>query len=112
MACIFCDIISLKEPTVFHHKESDFVVFENNLNWFPIQLLLTPTTHMTQSELWSSDKLIKKMANHANEIGKTKCPDGYRILSNFGDHGMQSQQHAHIHVIGGKELGLYVSRKK
>jgi len=112
MDCTFCNIVSMKEPAVFHHKESDFVVFENNLNWLPVQLLVTPTTHMTQSELWSSGSLLTKMANHANEMGKRKCPNGYRILSNFGDHGMQSQQHAHIHVIGGKKLGLYVNRKK
>ncbi len=102
----------MKEPAVFHHKGSDFVVFENNLNWFPVQLLVTPITHMTQSELWASGKLLNKMANYTNEIGESKCPYGYRILSNFGDHGMQSQQHAHIHVIGGRELGLYVDRKK
>ena len=112
MDCTFCDIIALKEPALFHHKESDFVVFENNLNWLPTQLLIVPTTHITQTELWDSVELLTKLANFANQLGKSKCPSGYRILSNFGDHGMQSQPHAHIHMIGGRNLGLYVDRKK
>jgi diadenosine tetraphosphate (Ap4A) HIT family hydrolase len=36
------------------------------------------------------------------------CPDGYRLLSNFGNDALQTQEHAHLHVIGGTKLGLYV----
>jgi diadenosine tetraphosphate (Ap4A) HIT family hydrolase len=35
------------------------------------------------------------------------APNGFRILSNFGPDGLQSQSHAHIHVIGGMPLGEY-----
>ncbi len=33
--------------------------------------------------------------------------NGFRILSNFGHDGMQSQSHGHLHVIGGANLGPY-----
>jgi len=106
--CIFCQIIAEKEPAVFHYKSKEFVVFENNLRWFPVQLLVVPTKHMMQNDLWSDSELVSNLCTMANKIGQTHCPDGYRILSNFGAHGMQSQPHAHIHLIGGEELGLYV----
>ena len=48
---------------------------------------------MTQNEMWSSDDLIKDLCLFANEVGQRECPEGYRIFSNFGDHGMQSQPH-------------------
>ncbi len=109
--CTFCKIISNREPATFHHKEDDFVVFENNLYWFPIQLLLVPRLHISQSQLWSDAELLAKLGLCANAIGQNKCPNGYRILSNFNEDGLQSQQHAHLHLIGGTNLGLYVNGK-
>ena len=106
--CIFCKIISGKEPATFHHEEKDFVVFENNLKWFSTQLLFVPRLHITQSNLWSSKNLISDIGFLANEIGQKRCPSGYRILSNFGVDGMQSQEHAHLHLVGGSKLGMYV----
>ena len=106
--CVFCEIITGYEPAEIYYENKQFIVFKNNLNWFPTQLLFVPLKHMTQSELWSSGSLISKIALKCNEIGELECPDGYRILSNFGKHGMQSQKHAHIHLIGGKQLGLYI----
>ena len=35
-------------------------------------------------------------------------PNGFRILSNFGYDGLQSQSHGHLHVVGGTFLGHYV----
>jgi len=107
--CVFCDIVSEKEPATYIHREKEFLVFENNLHWFPTQLLLVPTVHMTQNELWDNEYLIMKISKYANNLGKKRCPNGYRILSNFGTDAMQTQSHAHVHVIGGVNLGLYMN---
>tara|TARA_Y100000996_G_scaffold415509_1_gene410684 strand:- start:2978 stop:3361 length:384 start_codon:yes stop_codon:yes gene_type:complete len=107
--CTFCDIISENEPATYIHKEKDFIVFENNLHWFPTQLLLVPAIHMTQKELWNNKNLISKISQYANKTGEERCPNGYRILSNFGYDGMQTQPHAHVHLIGGVNLGLYMN---
>ena len=68
-----------------------------------------PTVHMTQNELWDNEYLIMKISKYANNLGKKRCPNGYRILSNFGTDAMQTQSHAHVHVIGGVNLGLYMN---
>tara|TARA_Y100000817_G_scaffold264393_1_gene219771 strand:- start:7386 stop:7769 length:384 start_codon:yes stop_codon:yes gene_type:complete len=107
--CTFCKIVAEEEPAIYIHKENDFIVFENNLYWFPTQLLLVPTTHMTQKELWNNKNLIAKISQYANKTGEKKYPGGYRILSNFGYDGMQTQPHAHVHLIGGVSLGLYMN---
>lgn len=107
-SCIFCEIISDKSPAKFHYRSEDFIVFENNLNWLPTQLLIVPTNHLTQYELWNSGELLSKMGKCANDLGKKLCPNGYRILSNFGNDGMQSQPHAHLHLLGGRALGMYI----
>lgn len=110
--CIFCDIISGFEPAKIHYRDDDVIVFENILGWVPIMLLAAPTRHLTQMELWAD---IQKVATVAANIGEQLCPNGYRLVSNFrnkaawlGD-AHQSQEHAHIHILGGIELGPYVN---
>ena len=107
-SCIFCEIIANRSPATFHYRSAEFVVFENNLNWLPTQLLIVPAKHLTQNELWNSGELLSKMGKCANDLGNRLCLNGYRILSNFGDDGMQSQPHAHLHLLGGRKLGMYI----
>ena len=82
-------------------------MFDNRLDWVPVMLLLVPKRHLTQIELWSSGDLMSRMAALAVQLGETYCPGGFRVLSNFGTDGRQTQPHGHLHVIGGTRLGLY-----
>ena len=34
--------------------------------------------------------------------------DGYRLITNSGEHGLQSVEHFHIHVLAGEKLGPLV----
>jgi diadenosine tetraphosphate (Ap4A) HIT family hydrolase len=67
-------------------------------------LLSVPTTHVTQAELWND---LGRVGEMAVEMGEKHCPGGFRLLSNFGRDAMQSQDHAHVHIIGGTFLGEY-----
>lgn|GEM_PF-598858 len=113
--CIFCDIIDGFEPARIHYRDDDVIVFENVLGWVRVMLLAVPTKHMTQMELWQD---IDKVAKVAAEIGEKLCPAGYRLVSNFRNQASwlgdahQSQDHAHIHILGGEPLGPYVNPYK
>ena len=106
--CVFCTIVARTEPATIHYEDDRAIVFDNQLNWVPVQILVIPKAHMTQAELWRSGGLLAHIGNLAAQFGETLCPDGFRILSNFGHDGMQSQPHAHLHVIGGEFLGRYL----
>ena len=108
--CTFCDIVARRIPARVRHEEDDILVFDNALDWVPTMLLLIPKKHLTQGELWQSGDLLGRIGALAVEMGNRFCPDGFRILSNFGHDALQSQDHGHIHVIGGKHLGRYVRR--
>jgi len=71
-------------------------------------LMVVPRLHMTQDELWGSGPLMSKLADLAVQTGYDYAPNGFRILSNFGDDALQTQTHGHLHVIGGQFLGRYV----
>lgn len=82
------------------------MVFRNRLRWVPVMLLAVPKSHVTQAELWT-DSIIARVSTVAAHIGAEQCPNGFRLLANFGRDAMQSQEHGHVHIIGGIHLGPY-----
>ena len=71
-------------------------------------LLIIPKQHMDQQQFWTSS-LFPRAAALAVRLGEEDCPGGYRLLSNMGRDGLQTQAHGHLHLIGGTALGHYVS---
>jgi histidine triad (HIT) family protein len=102
--CVFCEIIARREPADILYETDDVIVFRNVLRWVPTMLLAAPKTHKTQTELWSE---MGEVGQAAIKVAQEHCPGGFRLISNFGYDGMQSQEHAHVHVLGGMFLGEY-----
>ena len=103
--CVFCNIVAGREPANVVWQDDDIIVIQNVLRWVPVMLLAMTKKHSTQAELWSD---IGHVGEVAAKIGKELCPGGFRLLSNFGYDAMQSQEHGHLHIIGGTFLGHYV----
>ena len=106
--CTFCRIVDGTLPSRQEYEDDLILAFQNHLNWVPVMLLIVPKEHMTQEELWGSGDILARLGRLAVKLGTERCPGGFRVLSNFGRDAMQSQYHGHLHVIGGKHLGLYV----
>ena len=104
--CVFCEIIARREPARIEYEDEDVIVFHNRLDWADVMLLAVPKQHLYQGELWTSD-LMAKVSRAAVMMGQQHCPNGFRLVSNFGAHAMQSQMHAHLHVVDGKYLRRY-----
>jgi histidine triad (HIT) family protein len=106
--CDFCGIISgrIQERTI-RYQDDDLMVFKNALPWVPVMFLIVPKLHMKQGEFWKSP-LFAQAAALAVKIGQEDSPDGFRLVSNFGEKAAQTQLHGHLHVLGGGELGLYM----
>ncbi|MBK7328545.1 MAG: HIT domain-containing protein [Dehalococcoidia bacterium] len=103
--CVFCNIVAGREPGNIVYQDDEVIVIQNILRWFPIMLLAMTKKHTTQAELWANH--IGHVGQVAAEIGRQLCPGGYRLVSNFGYDGMQSQEHGHVHILGGTFLGHY-----
>ena len=103
---VFCRIAAYQEPAKVWYVDNDIIVIKNRLNWVPVMLLVMPKEHLSQVQIWSSD-LMPKLGEIAVEMGCIFAPGGFRILSNFGRDGLQSESHGHLHVIGGKRLDIY-----
>ena len=104
--CEFCEIVAGRSPATVRYQDDGIIVIVNKLEWAPVMLLVIPKTHMTQMEMWQSN-LMTRIGTVAVDMGRQYCPNGFRLLSNLGHDGMQSQPHGHLHVIGGAFLGRY-----
>lgn len=102
--CVFCEIAAHREPADILYEDDEVMVFRNRLRWVPIMLLAIHKQHETQSELWND---MGRVGEIAVKVAEEHCPQGFRLLSNFGYDGMQSQDHAHVHILGGMFLGEY-----
>ncbi|MPZ24214.1 MAG: HIT domain-containing protein [Dehalococcoidia bacterium] len=94
--CVFCEIVAGRSPAEILHEDERVVVFRNRLRWVPVMLLAVPRVHMAQSELWSN---LGRAGAVAYEMGMKHSPEGFRLVSNFGPDAMQSQPHAHVHIL-------------
>jgi histidine triad (HIT) family protein len=106
MECIFCEIVAGRSPATVHYKDDQVIVIANKLTWVPLMLLALPKKHMTQSQLWQ-DPMLERMGQVLVKMGNAFAPGGFRVISNFGRDALQTQEHAHIHLLGGTSLGPY-----
>lgn len=102
--CTFCRIVTRKEPAEILYEDEEVLVFRNRLRWVPVMLLVVPKAHLSQEELWRN---MGRVGAVAVEMGLAHCPNGFRLLANFGFDALQSQPHGHVHVLGGTFLGEY-----
>jgi len=103
-SCVFCAIIARRSEAEILYEDDEVLVFRNRLHWVPVMLLAVPRRHITQAELWRD---MSHLGEVAVRMGREHCPNGFRLLSNFGLDAMQSQEHGHVHIIGGTFLGEY-----
>lgn len=102
--CVFCEIAAKREPAKVRYEDAEVLVIDNIIRWAPVMLLAIPKKHLSQEELWREPG---KLGRIAVEMGRKHCPNGYRLISNFGRDAMQTQEHAHLHIVGGFHLGPY-----
>jgi histidine triad (HIT) family protein len=103
--CVFCRIVAGEEPANIVYQDDEIIVIQNILRWVPVMLLAMFKEHKTQAEMWQDMGHIGQVAS---KIGQQLCPGGFRLTSNFGYDAMQSQDHGHLHILGGTFLGHYV----
>ena len=97
--------------------EDDFVLSFHDINaQKKIHALVIPKgkyINLDDFSLNASDKeivgLIKGINFVAQKLGiSVKNGNGYRTLSNIGEHGGQEVPHLHFHLFGGEKVGKMV----
>lgn len=108
MDCLFCKIIAGEIPSTKVYEDDKILAFRDINPQAPAHILVIPKEHiggvdeLTEENSAVAAHIFAKIAEIARKEGLT---DGYRVVSNVGEHGCQSVRHLHFHILGGKQLG-------
>jgi histidine triad (HIT) family protein len=114
--CIFCKIAGGRIPAEVVWQDEHAMAFRDIQPLAPVHVLFIPKRHLeTFAELADGGgAVLLSLARGIKEVvvseGLTRT--GYRILSNNGPDAGQEVLHAHIHLLGGRDLGPMLTETK
>ncbi len=104
--CIFCKIISgdILNKTILENDK--FLAFEDINPLRKIHILIIPKEHFNSFEQIPAN-IMGQMTSFIQELTKklNLNKDGYRLITNIGEHGGQEVEHLHFHILGGEKVG-------
>lgn len=106
--CLFCKMVAgeIEPDKVF---ESDELLAFRDINpQAPTHILVISKKHIaTTNDLTEADEsLVGQMVLAAQKIAVDEgiAESGYRLVLNCNQHGGQSVDHIHIHILGGRQM--------
>lgn len=105
--CIFCKIVSGDVPAEIVHASDHSVAFRDLEPQAPTHVLVIPRSHyenaadLAHAEPATAVDLLTTARDVAALEG---LGEGYRLVFNTGAAAQQSVFHAHLHVLGGREM--------
>lgn len=109
MSTIFKKIIDREIPADIVYEDDLCLAFKDIHPVTPVHLLIIPKKEIPAlRDLTDEDKeimghLMIKTAEVAEAAGLKE--NGYRVITNIGDHGRQEVPHLHFHILGGRTVG-------
>ncbi|MBK9476261.1 MAG: HIT domain-containing protein [Tetrasphaera sp.] len=115
--CLFCRIVSEEIPAEIVAATEFSVAFRDISPAAPTHILVIPRRHVPNAgELAAaSAEELADVVLLAREVARSEGlddggeddvrPGGYRLVVNTGARSGQSVFHAHVHVLGGRDLG-------
>jgi histidine triad (HIT) family protein len=106
---IFTKIINREIPADIVYETDDVLAFRDIHPQAPVHVLVIPKRPVESIAHAGPDHeaLMGKLLLAAAEVARVEgvAEQGYRVVTNIGQHGGQSVYHLHLHVLGGRQLG-------
>ncbi len=106
-SCLFCRIIAGEVPASVVASTGLSVAFRDVNPQAPTHVLVVPRRHVANAaELADAgaEDLADLIATAGTVARAEGLDDGYRIVFNTGPRAGQTVFHAHLHVLGGRDL--------
>lgn len=107
MDCIFCKIAAGEIPVETLHQDEQVVAFRDSNPQAPVHFLVIPREHLQSLAHTAHEHapLLGHMLAVSADLAREQGLDrGYRTIINAGEHGGQTVDHLHIHVLGGRQM--------
>lgn len=108
--CIFCKIARGEMDAEVVHDEDDVLAFKDINGKAPVHVLVIPRQHVANLEEIGDlpDAVVKRLFEVASAVARKLgvTEGGYAVRVNNGPDAGQEVFHLHLHVMGGKRLGM------
>ena len=107
--CLFCRIVAGEVPATVVAETDRTLAFRDLSPQAPTHVLVVPRAHHADAGACADadpSLLADVMAAAVAVARQEGLEAGYRLVTNTGDEGGQSVHHLHVHVLGGRPLGL------
>ncbi len=108
--CIFCKIAAGEIEAEMVHEEEDVVAFKDINGRSPVHVLVIPRQHVPNLEAMAElpDRVAKRLLEMSSEVaGRLGVSEsGYAVRINNGPDAGQEIFHLHLHVMGGRKMGM------
>lgn len=107
--CLFCKIIAGQIPSNKVYEDETVFAFRDIAPMAPTHILVVPKCHIDSCNGITAEN--SAVVAHIFEVipkiaAEEGLVNGYRVVSNCGDHAGQSVKHLHFHILGGRQLTL------
>lgn len=113
---IFAKILRGEIPNTTVLETEHTLAFRDLYPQAPVHVLVIPKGPYVSYDHFARDASEAEIVDYTRAIGEV-CRmegvtldgnDGFRLISNAGDHGVQEVPHLHVHILGGRRIGRMV----
>ena len=110
---IFARILSGEIPCNKVYEDDHVLAFHDINPQTPTHILVIPKGAYISMDDFAASATDAEIAALMRAVGKIAreagvAAQGYRVLTNVGEHGLQEVPHLHFHLFGGKPLGRMI----
>jgi len=109
MDCLFCKIAAGQIPSTKVYEDELVLAFRDIAPQAPCHILVIPKAHIASVAQVNAENsaVVAHIFEVIPQIAQAEgLTDGFRVVSNCGEHAGQSVHHLHFHILGGKQLAL------
>ena len=104
--CLFCKIVAGEIPSERLYEDEDILAFKDVSPQAPFHALVIPKQHLATLDEFDSARaeLAGRLMLVAKALAAERELAGYRVAMNVNREGGQVIFHAHLHVLGGRQM--------
>jgi len=104
--CLFCKIVAGELPADKLYEDEQVLAFKDISPQAPFHALVIPKAHLPTLNAFEASQanLAGQLMLVAKQLAAKHALPGYRVAMNVEREGGQLVFHAHLHVLGGRQM--------
>jgi|TARA_B110000908_G_scaffold166751_1_gene218426 histidine triad (HIT) family protein len=115
---IFAKILRGEIPNMTVLETEHTLAFRDLYPQAPVHVLVIPKGPYVSYDHFAEQASDAEIVDYTRAVGEVckiegvslDTDDGFRMISNAGEHGVQEVPHLHVHILGGRKMGRMVQQ--